>query len=351
MGRFGPGKFGTPPGRAVHVGASNPASLEAILTGALIRGPDYTPPLDDSPWDPAATAAFQASAGKDLSIIHYGQPWYLSGASQRFFDGVADLCRVNGSYPLIDWTPWDLTGPAYFTMTDIVAGVYDAYIEDYATDIAAWGYPIFVRPMWEMNGTWFTGWSPAAVGGPSAADFVAAWQRIHTLCKAIAPKMTFVWCPNVIRDTAGVVQYPLTGLYPGDDYVDWVGIDGYAWGSDSLNLSFTDTFQSTYDAIYGLADASKPLMIGEWGCDDSATVVGGSKAAWITDALDVIEAGVAMPNIRAIVWFNRNTDGQLWRIEDGSGAQAAYAAGIAGGRFKGSDFGAATVGPIPAPTR
>ena len=37
----------------------------------------------------------------------------------------------------------------------------------------------------------------------------------------------FVWSPNYISNI-----YPhYSHYYPGDDYVDWVGVDGYNWGS------------------------------------------------------------------------------------------------------------------------
>jgi beta-mannanase len=357
-------------GFAVVVGASivaahcrtlqEPAGVPAILTGAMVRGPDYDPAWVDSPWDlPGAggglggttTTTFETNAGKQMSIIHIGWPWILNGAESGFPTNTINLIRNHGSYPLVDWSPWQ-TSPSesYITMDEINAGDYDDYIRSFATTMGAWGHPIFLRPMHEMNGTWFTGWSPLAVGGPTAAAFISAWKRIYSLVKPLAPRATFVWCPNVIRDQAGNVDYPIADLYPGDDYVDWVGLDGYAWGSDGLNLSFTDTFQSSYDEIYDLADKGKPLMLAEWGCDDDAAVVGGSKAAWITDAFEVLAAQEAMPRIRAIVWFNRNADGELWRIEDGSGAAAAHAAGISDPVFLGAEYGSAYRYPIPAPS-
>ena len=335
-----------------------PPAEGRIFTGALIRGETYgfkpsppapaSTPYQDSPWDPDTSDLFELHAGKGISIIHYGAPWRSGGVMQSFFTGPANLCLANGSYPLLDWSPWEVSpSEVYpFTMAAIAAGTHDSYITTYAQAVGAWNKPLFLRPMWEMNGTWFEGWSPSASGGPSAANFVSAWQKIVGIFRTHAPKATFVWCPNVIDNQAGTTVYPLTGLWPGASYVDWVGIDGYAWGSDNLNKSFTSTFSNSYSAITALSGASSlPMMLGEWGCDDSATVVGGSKSAWLTDALSVLAAGVTFPNIRAAVYFNRNVEGQNWCIENGSGAQAAYAAGMANARFASAEYGGATTGP------
>ena len=65
---------------------------------------------------------------------------------------------------------------------------------------------------------------------------------------------------------------------PGDEYVDWVGIDGYNFGTAKSGMSwrsFNETFKGTYDIVTGLT--SRPVMIGETGSTES----GGDKAAWI----------------------------------------------------------------------
>jgi mannan endo-1,4-beta-mannosidase len=360
MGRFNGMKIkkprNNPPGQGG--GATPPPTTQLpLFTGAYIRGADYTPGWFDSPFDMVspgngtATASFATNAGKAPSIIHWGQQYKRGGTYQLFYPNDHNAVRNYGAIPMLDWTPWE-TSPAlvYYTMADVKNGVYDAHIDNWASGCAAWGKPIFVRPMHEMNGTWFTGWSPAASGGPSAADFVAAWRRIVTRCRSAgATNISWFWCPNVIRDQAGNVDYPLTGLYPGDDVVDWVGADGYCWGDQGLNLSFTDTFASTYDAVYSLASTAKPFMLGEWGCHTTG-VITGSKAAWLTDAFAKISAGT-FPRLRGVVYFNWNADGMSWCIEDGAGAQAAYAAGISNSLYKSNSYATYTVaGAIPPPS-
>jgi beta-mannanase len=52
----------------------------------------------------------------------------------------------------------------------------------------------------------------------------------------------WVWNPNI--DYAGSV--PLPRLYPGDGYVDYVGLDGYNWGT-SQSWSTWQTPQQVFD--------------------------------------------------------------------------------------------------------
>ena len=83
----------------------------------------------------------------------------------------------------------------------------------------------------------------------------------------------WAWCPNV-TDTDGGNQATMS-YYPGDDYVDWTGVDGYNWGSANGEWQ---TFQQSLPHIYPLLAAKgKPILIGEM----ASTEVGGDKAAWI----------------------------------------------------------------------
>ena len=74
--------------------------------------------------------------------------------------------------------------------------------------------------------------------------------------------MIWVWCPNansVPEEPFNVAE----AYYPGDDYVDWVAVDGYNWGTSKDSSSW-----QSFDEIFGkpLADVAryapgKPVMI------------------------------------------------------------------------------------------
>ena len=95
--------------------------------------------------------------------------------------------------------------------------------------------------------------------------------------------------------------------------------------------------RATYDALTALAPA-KPIMIAE----TASTEVGGSKAAWITDALQA-QLPVSWPRVKAVLWFNWNheeSNGTMdWVIESSASARAAFAAGISSPYYAANTFG------------
>ncbi len=88
------------------------------------------------------------------------------------------------------------------------------------------------------------------------------------------------FAPNVNCDG----QCPFSAYYPGDDWVDDVGLDGYNFAAvhDVSWMSFTQLFQQSYQQLTALT--SKPVMITE----TASTEAGGNKAGWITQAFDRI---------------------------------------------------------------
>jgi beta-mannanase len=168
-----------------------------------------------------------------------------------------------------------------------------------------------------MNGSWYP-WSLGGDGN-TAQQYVAAWRRLHGIFQREgATNVQWVWSPNIIDASAA----DFTPMYPGDDYVDWVALDGYNWATRNPWKSFTELYQRSYDAITALTD--RPLMIAEWG----STEQGGDKGAWLRSAL-TSEIPNAFPRIKAVVYFNQQYDGEDWRITTSEGARRGYADGIA----------------------
>jgi hypothetical protein len=139
----------------------------------------------------------------------------------------------------------------------------------------------------------------------------------------------------------------LSNLYPGDDYVDWTGLDGYNWGTNPARpdrwRSFDQLYSSTYEKITETIAPSKPLMVSEIG----STEYGGSKAAWIKDMLAKVP--VDYPKIRGLLWFEKFDDGMDWPIETSASASSAFAEGMRNPAYAGNSFASlAGSGPVQA---
>ncbi|HEX4463052.1 MAG TPA: glycosyl hydrolase [Solirubrobacterales bacterium] len=307
---------------------------------------------EQPPWDMGAASKFEEMAGKKLSILNFSAPFAncpTSGGSCSFYNfpvNEMNAIRSHGAIPFYSWAsqsiPSTRTEPN-FQLSDVISGTYDSYIRKFAEAAKAWGHPFFIRFNWEMNGGWFP-WSEG-VNGNKSGEYVTAWRHVHDIFAAVgATNVSWVWCPNV--DPTNDFQN-LESLYPGDKYVDWTGLDGYNWGTNPAKpdrwRSFDQLYKSTYDTIANQVAPSKPLMISEIG----STEIGGSKAAWIQDALAKIPN--SYPKVRGVLWFEQYDDGMDWPIETSSSASSAFAAGIQNPAYAENSFGSLGFGPVLPP--
>lgn len=148
------------------------------------------------------------------------------------------------------------------TMKGCAAGDYNARWREFGRIIKSRGFDdtTIIRLGWEFNGDWYK-WSAY---DPSA--FVSCWRNIVTTVEEQAPRLRWDWTVN--RGEGSAVK-DAREAYPGDDYVDIVGVDSYdAWpGATSQNA-----WQTQYEGRFGLkfwADFAsahgKPLSVPEWG--------------------------------------------------------------------------------------
>ncbi|HZQ35208.1 MAG TPA: glycosyl hydrolase [Dehalococcoidia bacterium] len=257
------------------------------------------------PEDMSQLTAFEQSVGKRAAIVMIWRDW----ADDKGWLDTDWLCAIaaHGSIPLISWSPADWrTGAdqSPYSLDNIIAGNQDGYIESWAQQLAAYGGPVLLRFAHEMNGSWYP-W--AQQGANTPAKYVAAWRHVHDLfVQAGATNVQWVWSPNAMDD--GNAATAFEPYYPGDQYVDWVGLDGYNFASSGW-LWFKQIFDQSYTRITALT--SKPLMIAEMGSADelpNQAANGDTKARWLADAFGT-EIPDDYPLIRAVVWFNEDESG------------------------------------------
>ncbi len=264
---------------------------------------------DGTGWSPALITAREAMIGRRYDIDHRFQNWTTP------FPTPADQWDVeSGRVPMVTWQP-DTT-----TLDAINAGTADAAIRERARAVAAFGHPMFLRFAHEMNANWYP-WDGAHAGTPGTHDgpakYVAAWRHVHDLFVAAgATNVVWVWSPNR-TSIPDVAWNAASEYYPGDKYVDWVGIDGYQ-RDPRHDRSFTTLFGPLYDEYA----RRKPIMIAE-----TASVEGpapGRKAAWIDATRSDIEH--RFPAIAALVWFDTDKNGLDWRVDSSAATQRAFRA-------------------------
>jgi hypothetical protein len=201
----------------------------------------------DAPTGPANVDAFSQWLGKPVTLAEAfeasdrwdnvdGAAWQLGPWSQ--------WVRAQNGRNLILSVPmlaggWDLAGAdgVAGTADDLSlakcgAGHYDAHWANLANELAYYGlHWAYLRLGWEPDGGWYT-WR-AQQGQGNEANYASCFRRIVEVMRKTQPanQWKFVWNPT----TAWWDKSYLDAIWPGNDYVDLVGIDFYdqSWAQNT----------------------------------------------------------------------------------------------------------------------
>jgi autotransporter-associated beta strand protein len=322
----------------LFLSALNGFAQASVYSGAFVLNEGWL----DTTTEQQTITNFVSSAQKDISIINVFFSWSTSGTTPNVpFSSSAsamNFIRGHGSIPLLTWEPWNPSSGVTqsFNLSNIIAGVYDSYITGWATSAKSWGSPFFLRFAHEMNGNWYP-WC-ASVNGNTAAQYVQAWQHVHDLFLAAGTtNVTWVWCVNVVSG----MPTPINELYPGDNYVDWIALDGYNRLANPWQ-DFSTLAASTVTQLTNIAPG-KPVMVAETGCNQNPTY---NKAQWFLNALTNYLPTV-QPRIKAWVYFNgTNSDGNDWQITSPASAVTGYQQGIGLSYYDTNQYGSISTSPI-----
>ena len=234
------------------------------------------------------------------------------------------------------------TGPdGYDGFNDVLAGKYDEYIDRFARDAKAFDKRVLIRFLHEFNGNWYV-WSGNkngnADGGPEKV--VAVWKYVVDRFKNIgADNVKWLWVPHgPSTDLSTEAWNDVSNYWPGDAYVDWIGLDGYnfypqdPWGGARPLRDFDNCFRALYDSTSVLGE--QPMMIAEFGTGEFQS---GNfyKAAWVRDAFNKIKT--EYPRLKIFTWFNINKELD-WRVNSSPKALSAFREAMQDPYFLGSPY-------------
>jgi hypothetical protein len=247
----------------------------------------------------AQLAGFKRTLGKRPNIVKSFTGWN-SGYNQAWATSV----KAAGAIPQLEWEPHGQN------LKDIAAGRSDAYVTSFARDVKRAGVPIVLSFGHEFNGWWYD-WGTRKA---TAAEFVAAWKHIHKIFERQgASNVKWMWSPNAVFP---MPQVKLKPYYPGDAYVDWVGVIGYYRG-DPRYSTFDTIFTPTFDQIATFT--KRPVLLSEVGA-----IPGKGRAAAITGLLSGV---AARDNVIGLIWFNVKKEGGAeadWRIQNSAVSLATF---------------------------
>lgn len=244
---------------------------------------------------------FARAVGYRPRIVAYFSRW-----GQPFPAGFVSRAHDHGAIPLIQIEPRGAF------MRGIAAGRYDGYLRWYAQAVARYGNAVIIGFARDMNGRSYRwGWThvPARV-------WVTAWRRVVTIFRQqYVPNVTWLWTITQGSRRTG----PLRAYWPGAQYVDWVGIDGYY-------VTRAQTFQAAFAPTIRAARklTRDPVLLSEVGIGQVA-----DQARKIPDLF----AGIRRYHLTGLVWFDVAQHGrafeQDWRLEGHPAALGVFRRGVA----------------------
>jgi hypothetical protein len=202
-----------------------------------------------------------------------------------------------------------------YRLKTITNGDHDNDIIRWAKQVKSFNDTVYIMPMSEMNGNWLP-WG-GTVNGNSPGDYIPAWRHLHDKFSSVgAVNVKWIWAPNAGSVPNTAPNDPIR-YYPGDKYVDYIGVNGYNFGppGDSWK-SFYDIFMPFYKKTKLITVTDKPIIIGEAGCAEGA-----GKAKWINDMFS--DLSTSFPRVQQINWFNINKE-RDWRIESSQSSINAF---------------------------
>ena len=130
------------------------------------------------------------------------------GAEHAFPIRALTRIRTLGSTGVVTWEPWlavfDSARHPELPLREqrdrgglgaIARGDYDAYVDRWAADAAAYGHPVFLRFAHEMNDPYRYPWGPQ---NNTKEEFIAAWRHVvERFRRAGASNVIWVWSPHV----------------------------------------------------------------------------------------------------------------------------------------------------------
>ena len=306
----------------LHSPAQSPAARtqelvlpkSGIYTGAYM---DFGESEDDVTLE--KILRFEEAVGKRQAIIASSSYW----GQQSFPVKNLGIIHRHGAMPLIFWSPWDKPydqnrGPDRFGLDNILAGKCDSYIDSWADSAREFNAPFFVCWGLEMNGAWFP-WSgyfyrdkkisdPSKSYAAGVEKFIRTYRYVVDRVRARGAR-NILWVYHVNN-----YSYPtdswnaLEKYYPGDDYVDWLGMSAYGQQfQDDPWVFFHDTVDYPYSLLAAM-HPTKPIMMAEWGIGEFPP--SSRKSDWIREALHSFARDYPRLKI-AIFWHERwpNADG------------------------------------------
>jgi hypothetical protein len=296
--------------------------------------------------DPFKVKLVERVTGRKVSFVTFTIPWgqglaFPVGVKQIWQAGYVPLLRLF-NFPTLDYDPAALPPSQYpgpYPMSAIAGGKFDDQIRAFADAARATDIPMSFELGTEVNNPhpWsgqFDGAGQMSYGDPSWPDgpehFRDGYRHFVDIFRQEgATNVTFFFHVDTVFGYAtGTSTEPFEQYrwyYPGDDYVDWMGLSVYSHPNkpDGSNFTFEEKLATYHSSDYVgsyaelAALGSRPIALNEVGFD--AMPSESAKAAWVKDASAVLQSG-RYSRIKALNWWGDDAPGGAYNADPLSSA-------------------------------
>ncbi len=236
--------------------------------------------------------------GARLPLFSWFQAWE-GGWNQNVASQIAGLSTSPAYDCVVAWEAWNVN------FRDIMSGAHDARLHDFFSQSRSYPGSVTVRLFHEMNGNWYP-WTVASSTSNVASvdDWIRGWRHVVDAARAAGAINTrFMFCANM-NDVGGI---PVERYWPGEEYVDLIGLDGYNWGwnGDGTPLVSAQALIGPMYARLTSLHRTAPFEIGEIGCAENP-----GKAQW----LENLYRSRDFPRLGGLLFFSEKKE-QDWRLD------------------------------------
>ncbi len=278
------------------------------------------------PSQPDVFQSKEKDTGLPVSMVNFFLQWPQDPEELNFPGKTLEAVHSFGAMAVLTWEPmyYDQHGREHMIRArDIVQGRYDHYIDGFASRIRDLEYPVIIRFAHEMNlERYHWGGSREEYGPESPGRYRDMFRYVaQRFDKAGAENALFAFCPNAEslpspQGEEGAEWNRAENYYPGDEYVDVLGMDGYNWGKthtleehgwQSRWQSFEEIFEPVYQELRSIS-RYKPLFVFE----TAAPQEGGDRDLWVRKAFETAREW----GLQGIFWFQVDKEAN-WRLRAG----------------------------------
>lgn len=270
-----------------------------ILSPVMPNSTNAAPPGDMpfGAYDPGGDFANDA----EVSIEHLFLPWEDVFLPSLIDADVYAQERNRAILTTIEPWTWNVSernSPDYLR-NSLLSGDYDGYMRAICAVLGTMESPVTIRWAQEMDD--FSGQFIWAKWEPD--DYVAGFRRVVDICREEAPQIDVMWSPLGFEN--------LREYYPGDDYVDLVGVSVFGlqrWEEAEFGnaRSFVDILTPRYERA---VQFGKPVVVAELGYVGDADYV----QKWEQEVRQVYPQ---FPSLVGVIYFNQT---EVYPWPDGFG--------------------------------